>query len=79
MAANKGNVPNEMKAAQEERTAPKKTESVYTASELADNASVLFKARRECVLAALREAGVQSCTLSRAKELVEKFRKKEVK
>ena len=80
MAA-KSNVPNELKsvqegkAVQEEKKMPKQKESAYTAFELA----ALFGTRKECVLAALKEAGVQSCTLDRAKELVEKFRKKEVK
>ena len=84
MAA-KSNVPNELKsvqegkAVQEEKKMPKQKESAYMAFELADNAAALFGTRKECVLAALKEAGVQSCTLDRAKELVEKFRKKEVK
>ena len=66
-------------------TAAKKTvkteeqESVYTASEFAQNASLLFKTRPECVAAALKAAGMETCTLSEAKRVVEKFLKKEVK
>lgn len=77
--ATKGNTPNELKTGQDEKKVPKQKESAYTAAELADNATALFGTRKECVLAALKEAGVQSCTLARARELVEKFRKKEVK
>ena len=57
----------------------KRKESVYSASELANNAFALFETRPECVTAALKADNKTECTLSRAKEIVEKFIKKEVK
>ncbi len=64
--------------------APKKEqkasqESVYQASELAANAKKVFGTRQECVAAALRAAGKTECTVTEAKEIVEKFLKREVK
>lgn len=56
-----------------------KQESKYTAAEFAQNARELFKTRPECVVAALRAAKKETCTLSEAKEIVEKFLKREVK
>lgn len=58
---------------------PKQVEAEYTASELANSAKELFGTRKECVAAALSAAGVTKCTVSKAKGLVEAFRKKEVK
>lgn len=54
------------------------TESEYTIEELADGAGNIFNTRRECVIAALKVAGVTVCTVSKAKELVGVFMKKEV-
>ena len=54
-------------------------ESEYTIEELADGAGNIFKVQRECVVAALKVAGVTTCTVSKAKELVDAFMKKEVK
>ena len=54
-------------------------ESVYTAEELANNAKNIFGTRKECVAAALKVANVTECTVSKAKEIVEKFLNKEVK
>ena len=54
-------------------------ESVYSASELAANAKKVFGTRQECVAAALRAAGKTECTVTEAKEIVEKFLKREVK
>lgn len=53
-------------------------ESVYTASELADNYKV-FGTYREIVVVALRLAGKKTATLSEAKNIIEKFKNKEVK
>ena len=61
----------------EEPKAP--AESEYTIEELADGAGNIFKVQRECVVAALKVAGVTTCTVSKAKELVDAFMKKEVK
>ena len=61
----------------EEPKAP--AESAYTIEELADGAGNIFKVQRECVVAALKVAGVTTCTVSKAKELVGAFMKKEVK
>lgn len=69
-------------AAEREKTkakaAPKQKESVYTAVEFAENARTLFGVRKECVEAALRAAEIESCTVSKAREIVEAFRRKEV-
>ncbi len=80
MAASKENDLEKPKngAIQEEKRVVKQVEPVYTATELANVAKELFGTRRECVLAALREAGIQSCTKAAAKKLVEAYRKKEV-
>ena len=61
-----------------EDTAPVQAEE-YTIEELADGAGNIFKVQRECVVAALKVAGVTTCTVSKAKELVDAFMKKEVK
>ncbi len=53
--------------------------AVYSAKELAANARNIFGTRQECVMAALKAAGKAECTVSDAKEIVEKFLKKEVK
>ncbi|MCI8418850.1 MAG: hypothetical protein HFI33_15365 [Lachnospiraceae bacterium] len=70
---------SKVETVQEDKKAVKQAEPVYTAEELANAAKELFGTRRECVLAALRESGIQSCTRSVAKKLVEAYRKKEVK
>lgn len=62
-----------------EKVTPVQAESVYTAEELADNAGNLFGVRTECVAAALKVAGIKECTVSKTKEIVEAFMKKEVK
>lgn len=54
-------------------------ESVYSVKELAANARKIFDTRQECVVAALRVDGKSEYTVSEAKEIVEKFLKKEVK
>lgn len=53
-------------------------ESVYTAAELAENYKA-FKTSREIVEVALRMAGKKSATFTEAKEIIEKFKTKEVK
>lgn len=53
-------------------------ESVYTASELADNYKV-FGTYREIVVVALRMAGKETATFSEAKNIIERFKNKEVK
>lgn len=65
-------------------SAPKKgrrtvKEPAYLASELAANAKKLFGTRQECAEAALRAAGKTDCTVAEAKEIIEKFLRKEVK
>lgn len=67
------------KSAASEKATSKQVESVYSATEIADNALTLFKVRKECVVAALRAAGITTCSVSQAKEIVEAFMKKEVK
>lgn len=58
---------------------PVQKETEYTAEELASNAEAVFKTRKECVVAALRAAKVTTTTVSKAKEIVAAFLKKEVK
>lgn len=53
-------------------------ESVYTAEELTANYKV-FNTSREIVEVALRIAGKKSATFTEAKEIIEKFKNKEVK
>lgn len=54
------------------------TESVYTASELAENHK-LFGVNREIVVIALRKAGKKSASFTEAKDIIDKFKSKEVK
>lgn len=58
--------------------APPVVESVYTAAELADNHRA-FQTSREIVVVALRLAGKQTATFAEAKDIIEKFKHKEVK
>ncbi len=54
-------------------------EPIYSAGEFAVNARKIFGSRQECVVAALKAAGKSECTVSEAKQIVEKFLKREVK
>lgn len=54
-------------------------ESVYTVDELTANAGRLFGYKPECVSAALRAAGRTGCTVFEAREIVNRFMKKEVR
>lgn len=54
------------------------TVSVYTAEELADNHKV-FGTSREIVVVALRQAGKKAATAAEAKNIIDKFKNKEVK
>lgn len=56
-----------------------KQESVYTVAELAANAVKIFKCRPECMVAAMTSAGRTECTVSEAKDIINKFLKKEVR
>lgn len=56
----------------------KQAESSYTREELSANSVPLFGVKAECVTAALKEAGVETCTVSKAKEIVRKFMGKEI-
>ena len=53
-------------------------ESVYTAAELAENYKAL-QAPREIVVVALRLAGKETATFKEAKNIIDKFKNKEVK
>lgn len=62
--------------------APKKVQALgpsYTAKELAGSAGDIFGTREECVLAALRAAGKETCTVPEAKGIVGRFLGKEVR
>lgn len=64
------------KAAVEET--PAIVADLYTAKELAANHKV-FKTSHEIVTVALRLAGKEEATFEEAKEIIEKFKNKEVK
>lgn len=53
-------------------------ESEYSAQELADNYKA-FGTYREIVVVALRLAGKERATFAEAKQIIEKFKNKEVK
>lgn len=61
-----------------EASAVAPVESVYTADELASNHKA-FKTSYEIVKIALRLAGKNSATFTEAKNIIEKFKNKEVK
>ena len=80
--AKKERASGEVDATQEQT--PKKVqkagkEPVYSPGEFAKNAQNLFGTRQECVAAALKTAGKSEYTVSEAKEIVQKFLKREVK
>lgn len=56
----------------------KPVESIYSAEELAKNHK-LFKTSYEIVAVALRKAGKKEATFSEAKDIIEKFKNREVK
>lgn len=62
----------------EEPVEVKTPESVYTADDLAANHKA-FKAPREIVVVALRLAGKKTATFAEAKDIIDKFKTKEVK
>ena len=78
MAAEKESGTEMQKKVSKENIVSKQKDSVYTAAELADQAMSLFRTRKECVIVALKLAGVSSCTVSEAKGIIEQFQKKEV-
>lgn len=55
-----------------------KAESIYTAEELAESYEA-FGTSRAIVVVALRKAGKNTATFSEAKNIIEKFKNKEVK
>ena len=65
-------------AAQADKKTKTAAESVYPASELANNCK-LFETSREIVVVALRLAGKDSATFAEAKAIIDKFKNKEVK
>ena len=56
------------------------TEQIYTAAEFANASEIIFgkKIMPECVIAAFKVAGINESTKEEAKDLVDKFLKKEV-
>ena len=81
MATNKSKAKEEKVVAEATASAPVKpvvVESLYSAEELADNNKV-FNTSREIVVVALKQAGKKSATFSEAKQIIEKFKHKEVK
>lgn len=57
---------------------PSTKESIYTAAELADNHKA-FQTSKEIVVVALRLAGKKTATFQEAKDIIDKFKTKEVK
>ncbi|MBS4932915.1 MAG: hypothetical protein KH020_16710 [Clostridiales bacterium] len=64
---------------QSRRVATQTQESVYTLQEFAQNSKKLFGVQKECVMAAFKVANKKEATPSEAKEIVEKFMRKEIK
>ena len=81
MATKKTEAPPDAVTARAETAAPGQAaaESVYSAGELAAVAGKVFGTSQDCVTAALKVAGISECTISKAKAIVEAFRKKEVR
>ncbi len=82
--ANKVNVPEPETCSKNPKEEPKqketkKKEPAYTAAELAEKADVLFGVRKECATAAFLYGGVKECTVSKAKEMVQRFAGKEIR
>lgn len=69
---------NEKAKAAPVKAAPVVNESVYTAEELAQNHK-FFNTSYEIVVVALRLAGKKAATFTEAKQIIEKFKNKEVK
>ena len=53
-------------------------ESVYTLPELVAASGRLFGCGPDCVVAAFREAGKDSASISEAKQMMQKFLRKEI-
>lgn len=64
-------------ASKKEQAAVQK--AVYSVNELAAHAEKLFETKPEVVMAALKAAGKSECTVYEAKEIVDKFLKREVR
>lgn len=60
------------------KTPAKQEAELYTISELAGVAKEQFETRPECVMAALKTAGMEMATLDKAKEIVKEFLTQEV-
>ncbi len=76
-----GFVDNKTEAAQgwtSQRGTERGKKPVYPAGEFAANARKTFGTRPECVLTALKAAGKAECTVSEAREIVERFLRREV-
>lgn len=56
-----------------------KKESIYDLEELAQCSQQVFHVSRECLISAFLEAKKECATLPEAKEIIQKFLKKEVK
>lgn len=63
----------------EQENKQKKETSSYSIEELINVSDTLFQAKKECVRAALKQTGKQEFTVIEAKNIVEKFLKKEIK
>ena len=67
-----------MASSKEKATAVVEAQSVYTAEELANNYKA-FGTNRDIVVVALRLAGKKMATFAEAKNIIDKFKNKEVK
>ncbi len=80
VVANEGDRVNESvtEAKTKDETANQE-DSIYTVEELAENSTYLFSVRAECVVAALKDASIKECTVSKADEVIKSFMRKEIK
>lgn len=78
MASNSSRAAEAAKDAKQEVNATVPAESVYTAEELAKNHKA-FNTSYEIVAVSLRLAGKKNATFTEAKNIIEKFKNKEVK
>lgn len=66
-------------AAPAAEAAPQSTASKYTTHELEYASAKVFGVPRECAVAAFKDCGKTEMTVEEAKQIIDKFMKKEVK
>ena len=66
------------KKTQENQKQPVAVESTYTAAEIAQNSPRLFGYSVDLATAALEVAGLKTCTVTKAKEVIKAFAERKV-